>query len=244
MEENIKYFKKDVNIICVSKGIELGTGKRISEIFAEHIDIDRFSILTGPTHAEEVSVRIPSAIVSSSTNPLLMEKVQDLFINEYFRVYTNSDIISCELAAATKNILALAIGICEGLGYGDNTKAAVMTRGMHKIVRLGEFLGGKKETFYGLTGMGDLIVTATSKHSRNKRAGILLGKGIKREEVGNKIGMIVEGIPTTKACYDLAKKYKLDLPITSELYSILYEGKSVKSALENLMSRERKEELI
>lgn len=228
--------------VNVSKGIELGSNKRVSQIFSDFIDPANFVTLSGPSHAEEVAVRMPTAVVSSSMYKASMEKVQDAFMNNYFRVYTNADLVGVELGGATKNILALAIGAVEGLGYGDNTSAAIMTRGMHEIVRLGIEVGGNPATFYGLTGMGDMIVTAFSKHSRNRRAGLLLGQGCNIEEVEKKVGMVVEGLTTTKAVYALAKELNVDMPITRALYKVLFDGISPEDIAQELMDREKKTE--
>lgn len=242
--ENISFLNKDAIFVNVSKGLELSSGKRISAIFSEFIDEKNFVTLSGPTHAEEVSIKMPSAIVVSGMDEKNMSLVQDLFMNSYFRVYTNSDLLGVELGGATKNIIALGLGIVDGLGFGDNAKAAMMTRGMHEIVRLGTKLGGKKETFYGLTGMGDLIVTSTSNHSRNRRFGILIGEGYKIDEAKAKIGMAVEGLATTKAVYELCQNLDIEMPILKEIYAILYEGKTAKESLEMLMDREKKSETL
>lgn len=229
-------------IVNVSKGIEMSTGKMISEIFEEYYQPDNFVALSGPTHAEEVAIKMPSAIVSSSTSPRNMNLVQDLFSNDYFRVYTNSDLVGVEIGGATKNIFSLGIGIIDGLGYGDNTKAAILTRGIHEISKLGLRLGARASTFYGLSGIGDLIATSTSPHSRNRRAGIYLGKGLSIEETEKEVGMVVEGIKTTKAVYELKEKLGIDMPITNEIYRLLFENADLAGAYENLMSREKKTE--
>lgn len=244
LEENNSILNKKAIFVNVAKGIEVKTGSRISKIFSEYIDEDRFVCLSGPTHAEEVARKLPSAIVASSVSKEAMLIVQDIFINNYLRVYTNCDLIGVELGGATKNILALGLGMVDGLGYGDNTKAAIMTRGMHEITRLGKCLGGKESTFYGLTGMGDLIVTATSIHSRNRQAGILLGKGLSLEEASKKVGMVVEGIPSTRAVYELSKNLGLDMPITNVIYGLLFEDLSPEKITDMLMDRERKEEQV
>lgn len=229
-------------IVNVSKGIEMSTGKMISEIFEEYYSRDKFVALSGPTHAEEVAIKMPSAIVSSSTSPSNMELVQDLFSNDYFRVYTNSDLVGVEIGGATKNIFSLGIGIIDGLGYGDNTKAAILTRGIHEISKLGLRLGARASTFYGLSGIGDLIATSTSPHSRNRRAGIYIGKGLSIEETEKEVGMVVEGIKTTRAVYELKEKLGIDMPITNEIYRLLFEDADLAGAYENLMSREKKTE--
>lgn len=244
LEETKDLVNQDGIFINVAKGIEISSGSRISMVFEEYLPKEKFVCLSGPSHAEEVSRRMPTTLVASSINEKSMNKVQRLFINNYFRIYTNSDLIGVELGGASKNVLALAVGIIDGMGYGDNSKAAIMTRGMHEIVRFGTTLGGKAETFYGLTGMGDLIVTATSVHSRNYRAGHLLGQGIGLKEAIDKIGMVVEGISTTKAIYSMGKNFNVDMPITFALYDFLFEGKSAKQITSELMSRERKKETL
>lgn len=194
LTENSGVFNNQALFVNVAKGIEIGTNKRISEIFGEFFDVNRFVALSGPTHAEEVAIKMPTAIVAASLSNSAMSTVQDVFMNRDFRVYTNEDIIGVELGGATKNILALGLGIADGLGFGDNTKAAIMTRGMHEIARLGIALGGRPETFYGLTGMGDLIVTSTSMHSRNRRAGILIGQGHSIEETEKRLIWLLKAL--------------------------------------------------
>ncbi len=234
----------DALLVNVAKGIEMGTDLRISEIFKEYFDENNFIALSGPTHAEEVAIKMPTAIVAASTSNQAMEEVQRVFMNEYFRVYTNDDVIGVELGGATKNILALGLGIADGLGYGDNTKAAIMTRGMHEIARLGVAMGGKPETFYGLTGMGDLIVTSTSVHSRNRRAGILIGKGYSVEETESAVNMVVEGIKTCSAVYEITKKIDIEMPITNEIYNVLFNNYDLTKSVERLMERNKKREVL
>jgi glycerol-3-phosphate dehydrogenase (NAD(P)+) len=235
-----------VTIIHASKGIEPDTSKRISEMIEEEIPADVLEhvvVLSGPSHAEEVALRHPTTITSASKNMQAAEMVQDLFMNQYFRVYTNPDIIGVELGGALKNIIALAAGMTDGLGFGDNAKAALMTRGLAEIARLGRKMGANPLTFAGLTGMGDLIVTCTSVHSRNWRAGNMLGKGHSLEEVLESMGMVVEGVRTTKAAHQLAKKMNVDMPITTALHEVLFNGKDVKGAVDSLMGRVRKHEV-
>ena len=200
-------------------------------------------ILSGPSHAEEVAQDIPTTVVVSSENMEYAEKVQDVFMTNKFRVYTNDDIIGVEIGGAVKNIIALAAGVSDGIGYGDNTKAALMTRGISEIIRIGTKLGGKKETFSGLTGIGDLIVTCTSMHSRNRRAGILIGKGATAEEATKEIGMVVEGIKACKAFYELKEKLGVSMPITDVLYKVIFEGKEPKYGVYELMTRDKKDEV-
>jgi len=237
---------KPVAIIHASKGIEPDTLKRISEIIEEEIHPDylkSIAVLSGPSHAEEVSLRQPTTVTVSSRDKQACEAAQDLFINDYFRVYTNPDIIGVELGGALKNIIALGAGISNGLGYGDNSKAALITRGLAEITRLGKKMGANPLTFSGLTGIGDLIVTCTSQHSRNWRAGYAIGKGQKLSEVLENMGMVVEGVRTTLAAYQLSKKYDVDMPITNELYNVLFNNKDPKQAVDDLMTRKRTHEV-
>lgn len=227
-------------IVSIAKGIEEQSKMRLSKVIKEELPLNPVVILSGPSHAEEVAKNLPTTVVVSSENMEYAFKVQDLFMTNTFRVYTNDDIIGVEIGGAVKNIIALACGICDGLGYGDNTKAALMTRGMSEIVRVGTLLGGRRETFYGLTGMGDLIVTCTSLHSRNRRAGILIGEGVLREEACKRIGMVVEGIKACEAFYELKDRLLVNMPITDMLYKVLFKNKEVKTAVKELMERDRK----
>ncbi len=235
-----------ITIVHVSKGIEPNTLLRISEIieevFPEPLRKD-IVVLSGPSHAEEVSLRHPTTVSVSSKNMKAAERIQDLFMNQHFRVYTNDDLIGVEIGGALKNIIALAAGISDGLGYGDNAKAALMTRGLAEIARLGTKMGANPLTFSGLAGIGDLIVTCTSVHSRNWRAGNLLGKGHSLEEVLDNMGMVVEGVRTTKAAYQLSKKYEVKMPITEALYRVLFEGVHPKDAVDSLMNRSKTNEM-
>lgn len=234
---------KDTIIINVAKGIEQGTLMRISEISKELLSENRFVALSGPTHAEEVVLDFPSTIVAASEDMDAAQLVQNLFMSNTLRVYTNDDLVGVELAGALKNIIALAIGMLDGLGFGDNTKAALMTRGISEISRLGVRMGALPSTFFGLAGIGDLIVTCTSMHSRNRRCGILIGSGKSIEEATKEVGMVVEGIKTTSAAKQLADKYSVDMPITNILYQVLYENKDVKSSTDDLMLRDKKHEM-
>lgn len=239
----IKEFIDDSTIIVnVSKGLEIGTNMRTSEIAKEILPNNNFVALSGPSHAEEVAVNMPTTIVSASKSGEAMLKVQGLFLQTSVRVYTNSDIIGVELAGAFKNIIALGIGIIDGLGFGDNTKAAMMTRGLVEIVRLSVELGADVSTFFGLAGMGDLIVTCTSLHSRNRRAGVLIGKGYTLDEVKAEINMVVEGINATKIAFELSKKLEIDMPIVTEMYKVIFENGEIKNAITNLMNRDKKHE--
>lgn len=235
-----------IDLVHVSKGIEPDTLLRISEMIEEEMPAELLKniiVLSGPSHAEEVSRRQITTVTVSSKNIEAAEKIQDLFINSYFRVYTNPDIVGVEIGGALKNIIALAAGITDGLGYGDNAKAALITRGLAEIARLGAKMGASPLTFSGLAGIGDLIVTCTSVHSRNWRAGHLLGKGKSLEEVLDNMGMVVEGVRTTKAAYQLSQKYHVKMPITNALYQVLFHGASPKDEVEKLMSRMKTHEM-
>lgn len=234
---------KDVPVISIAKGIDPKSDERLSVVIEKVLD-NPVVVLSGPSHAEEVAEQLPTTIVVTSRNMECARKVQDLFMTEDFRVYTNDDIIGVEIGGAVKNIIALASGIIDGLGYGDNTKAALMTRGMKEITRIGISLGGKAETFYGLTGMGDLIVTCTSMHSRNRRAGILIGNGKSLNEALDEVGMVVEGVKACKAFYELKEKIHVSMPITDALYKVLFLGKDPKKSIGELMTRDKKSENI
>ncbi|WP_136035698.1 NAD(P)H-dependent glycerol-3-phosphate dehydrogenase [Bacillus salacetis] len=250
VREVLQKVKKTVSnpviIVHVSKGIEPDTLLRISEMITEEMD-DRslrdVVVLSGPSHAEEVSLRHPTTVTVSSVNMEAAEHVQDLFMNQHFRVYTNPDVVGVEIGGALKNIIALAAGITDGLGYGDNAKAALITRGLAEIARLGSKMGANPLTFSGLTGIGDLIVTCTSVHSRNWRAGNQLGKGMKLQNVLDDMGMVVEGVRTTKAAHQLARKYNVQMPITQALYEVLFNDVPPKQAVDSLMGRMKTHEM-
>lgn len=235
--------KTEQVFVNVAKGIEMRSMKRISEIVTEYYPNNRFVVLSGPSHAEEVSREIPTTVVSASRNKEVAELVQDVFSSPTFRVYTNPDVLGVELGGALKNIIALGAGISDGLGYGDNTKAALMTRGIYEMSKLGVALGAEADTFSGLSGIGDLIVTCTSMHSRNRRAGILIGKGYSMTQAVEEIGMVVEGINTTEAAYKLSKSLGIEMPITKEIYNVLYNGADVRKSVQKLMGREKKHEM-
>lgn len=237
------YVKSSQVLVNVAKGIENETLLRMSQVIHQEIPNNEVVVLSGPSHAEEVAKGIPTTVVVAGENRKSTEYIQDIFITPTFRVYTNPDIIGVEIGGALKNVIALGAGISDGLGYGDNSKAALMTRGIVEIGRLGQAMGANINTFAGLSGIGDLIVTCTSMHSRNRRAGIQLGKGKRLEEVLSDIGMVVEGVRTTYAAYNLGKKYHVGMPITSELYSVLNHNKSVKESVENLMLRNKTNEM-
>ena len=237
------YIQKGSIIVNLAKGIENETLLRMSEIIEAALPYSKVAVLTGPSHAEEVARDIPTAIVVSAKERSTAEYVQDVFMTPKFRVYTNPDLIGVELGGALKNIIALGAGIIDGLGFGDNTKSALMTRGIVEISRLGEAMGAKRNTFAGLSGIGDLIVTCTSMHSRNRRAGIAIGEGRSVEDVINGTKMVVEGVKTTKSAYDLSLKYDVEMPITHELYSVLYKNANVKNSVISLMMRSKTHEM-
>ena len=199
--------------------------------------------LSGPSHAEEVARRVPTAVVSACPDQAAAETVQDLFLNDRFRVYSSSDVVGVELGAALKNVMALCTGCCTGMGYGDNTKAMLMTRGLAETARLGVALGGRRETFAGLAGMGDLIVTCTSMNSRNYRAGILIGQGMPVQQAIQEIGAVVEGYYAVDSARELAKRAGVEMPITQAAYQVLYEGRDPKTVLQELMRREKRHEM-
>lgn len=229
-------------IVNISKGLEAGTLLRLSEVYAEEIPQAVISVMSGPSHAEEVSRGLPTTNVVASDSIETAKTIQDIFMGDMFRVYTSTDIAGVELGGALKNVIALCAGISDGLGYGDNTKAALMTRGLAEIARLGTAMGAKQETFMGLSGVGDLIVTCTSMHSRNRRAGILLGEGKTLQETLDAVHMVVEGVNTATAAYELAEKYNVTMPIVTEAYNILFNGTNAREAVLNLMTREKREE--
>ena len=229
-------------IVNLSKGLEKVSLKRLSEVLSEEIPQGKIVVMSGPSHAEEVSRELPTTNVVASTDKDAAAYVQSFVMNENFRLYTSDDVVGVELGGALKNVIALCAGMSDGLGYGDNTKAALMTRGLEEIKRLGVAMGAESETFLGLSGMGDLIVTCTSMHSRNRRAGILLGKGKALDDVLKEVGMVVEGVNTAEAAYELSKKYDTSMPIVEEANRILFEGKNPKEAVNDLMTREKKAE--
>lgn len=234
---------KGQRIVSVSKGIEEHTLMTQAQIIEDEIPQAQIAVLSGPTHAEEVSRGIPTTIVAGSKSKSCAEYVQNLFMNEVFRVYTSPDVLGIELGGALKNVVALAAGIADGLGYGDNTKAALITRGITEIARLGTAMGGNFETFCGLTGIGDLIVTCASMHSRNRRAGILIGQGKTYEEAMKEVQMVVEGVYSAKAAMELSKKYDVQLPIIEQVNEVLFDGKPADQAVKELMLRDKKLEV-
>lgn len=236
------YFTKDQVLVNVAKGLEESSLKRLSQVIQECVPQCQVSILSGPSHAEEVARDIPTTCLVASENEETAKMVQGEFMNPRFRLYTNTDVIGVEMGAALKNVMALAAGASDGLGFGDNTKAAIMTRGIAEMRRLGVEMGGKTETFAGLSGIGDLIVTCTSMYSRNRRAGILLGQGKSLAETLDEIKMVVEGVNTVQAAYKLAKDHHVEMPITNAIYEVLFQGKNTKQAVLDLMSRDGKAE--
>ena len=230
-------------IVNVAKGIEEATLMTLSEIIEEEIPQADVAVLSGPSHAEEVGRGIPTTIVVGSKKKETAEYLQNLFMNEVFRVYISSDVLGIELGAALKNVVALAAGIADGLGYGDNTKAALITRGIAEIARLGVKMGCRIETFCGLTGIGDLIVTCASMHSRNRRAGILIGKGASMEEAMSEVKMVVEGVYSAKAALKLAEKYNVNMPIVEAVNRVLFEDLPAKQGLHELLTRDKKAEI-
>ncbi len=231
-------------VVSVAKGIEKDTSLRMSQVIEEELrGRNIVAALSGPSHAEEVGRGIPTAVVLACLDLGVAEWVQDLFMNERFRVYTSSDIIGVELGAALKNVIALCAGCCDGMGFGDNTKAMLMTRGLTEMARVGAKMGGRKETFAGLAGMGDLIVTCTSDHSRNRRAGLLIGAGMDPQEAMKQVGAVVEGYYAAASGYAMAKKCGVEMPITEATYNVLYNGAPLRETFTALMTRSKKHEI-
>ncbi|SEB64732.1 NAD(P)H-dependent glycerol-3-phosphate dehydrogenase [Paenibacillus sp. GP183] len=240
------FLHKDTLVIHAAKGFETGTLMRMTGVIADEIPQlkeEKIVVLSGPSHAEEVILKSPATVVVASQDQGSAEMAQDLLINPYFRVYTNSDVLGVEVGGALKNIIALGAGLSDGLGFGDNAKAALLTRGLAEVARLGVAMGAYPQTFAGLAGLGDLIATGTSKHSRNWRAGYMLAKGEPLDQVLEKMGMVVEGVKTTKVAYELSRTFGVKMPISDELYHVLFEGKSPKLAVEDLMGRNRTQEM-
>jgi glycerol-3-phosphate dehydrogenase (NAD(P)+) len=230
--------------VSVSKGIENDTYLRVSEVIHQEtgVPMEKIAALSGPSHAEEVSRKIPTVVVSASTSLKTAQKIQDIFMNSYFRVYASDDLVGVELGGALKNIIALAAGICDGAGYGDNTKAALITRGLVEINRLGVNLGARSDTFAGLSGMGDLIVTCMSRHSRNRYVGEQIGKGRTLKDILDEMVMVAEGIKTTLSAYEIAQSRSVEMPITEQVYLTLFKNKKPQDALFDLMTRASKTE--
>jgi len=237
-------YKKNKIIINASKGIEIGTMCLVSDIVREETEDCIFADLTGPSIAKEVVAKMPTAITVACEDKKVASEIQDMFMSSYFRVYTNDDVVGAELGGALKNIIALGAGISDGIGYGDNAKAALMNRGIVEIARLGIAMGADVETFFGLSGIGDLMVTCMSKFSRNWNAGYLIGQGYSKEEAAKKVGMVVEGISTTYAAYELSKKLNVEMPIVNAMYDLLQNNADVKETVNKLMLRDKKEEKL
>ena len=231
-------------VVNVAKGLEEATAKRMSEILAEELPQapGRIVSLVGPSHAEEVARLMPTTVVVAGTDPEVLREVQELFSTETFRVYTNTDLVGAELAVSVKNVIAIAAGICDGLGFGDNTKGALLTRGLAEMARLGLALGGRPETFAGLAGLGDLVTTATSRHSRNRNLGEAIGRGQALEKALAAMTQVAEGVRTTRAVLQLARRLGVEMPITAQVYEVLFEGKEPKQAIRDLMLRAPKAE--
>lgn len=236
------HIKEGQIIINVAKGIEENSLKTLSEVIKDELGQANVAVLSGPTHAEEVSRFIPTSCVIGAEDDETAKYLQEMFMNENFRIYTSTDVLGIELGGSIKNVIALAAGIADGLGYGDNTKAALITRGIHEIVRLGVAMGANPATFTGLTGIGDLIVTCASMHSRNRRAGILIGQGKSMNEAMDEVATVVEGVYSAKAALMLAKKYSIDMPIVEKMNEVLFDGTNPKDAVSQLMQRAKKGE--
>jgi glycerol-3-phosphate dehydrogenase (NAD(P)+) len=232
----------DVPLVSVAKGIENESGARMSQVIGEVLGTGRIIVLSGPSHAEEVGRGIPTAVVVASDDAPQAKLAQRAFMNDRFRIYTHNDVIGVELGGALKNVIAIAAGVCDGIGFGDNTKAALCTRGLAEMGRLATALGARQETLYGLSGVGDLVVTAFSKHSRNRCFGERLGQGESLEQIAASTQMVAEGVKTARAAWQLAQRHGVEVPITREVYGILYEGKSPKQAVRDLMTRDAKPE--
>lgn len=241
VKEYKEYISNQPVIIC-SKGFEASTLYTLDEVLEEEMPRVKIGVLSGPSHAEEVFLNVPTAIVVASKHGEILKQVQDIFMSETLRVYTSRDVRGVELGGALKNIIAFCAGIAAGMNLGDNTFAALITRGLVEISRLGVELGGSQSTFYGLTGLGDLIVTCMSEHSRNRRAGLLIGQGKTLEETKKIVGMTIESIDNIETAYKLAKQYKVNVPIINTVYDVLYNNLEPKQALRNLMTREAKAE--
>ncbi|MDO4328260.1 MAG: NAD(P)H-dependent glycerol-3-phosphate dehydrogenase [Lachnospiraceae bacterium] len=235
--------RKGQVIVDVAKGIEESTLMTLSQVIEDELPQADVAVLSGPSHAEEVSRGLPTTCVAGAHSRETAELIQDIFMNEVFRVYTSPDMLGIELGGSLKNVIALAAGAADGLGYGDNTKAALITRGIAEIARLGTAMGGRFETFCGLTGIGDLIVTCASMHSRNRRAGILIGQGKTMEEAMAEVHMVVEGVYSAKAALALAKKYHQSMPIVEQVNQVLFEGKPAREAVNDLMLRDKRTEV-
>lgn len=236
------FVKEGQIIVCVAKGIEEETLMPLTDIVEQEIPQAKAAVMCGPSHAEEVGIGLPTTVVAGAKERAVAEGIQDIFMNNVFRVYTSPDVLGMELGGSLKNVIALAAGMADGLGYGDNTKAALITRGMFEMNKLAVTMGAKQETLNGLTGIGDLIVTCESKHSRNRKAGMLIGQGYTMQQAMDEVKMVVEGVYSAKAAIALAKKYNVDMPIIEEVNKVLFEDKPAKEAVNDLMLRDKKME--
>lgn len=236
------FVKEGQIIVCVAKGIEEETLMPLTDIVEQEIPQAEVAVMCGPSHAEEVGIGLPTAVVAGAKKRAVAEGLQDIFMNNVFRVYTSPDVLGMELGGSLKNVIALAAGMADGLGYGDNTKAALITRGMFEMNKLAVTMGAKQETLNGLTGIGDLIVTCESKHSRNRKAGMLIGQGYTMQQAMDEVKMVVEGVYSAKAAIALAKEYGVDMPIIEEVNKVLFEDKPAKEAVNDLMLRDKKME--
>ncbi len=235
------YLRQDAILVSVTKGVEAETGLRMTQIIEAETGMEAVA-LSGPSHAEEVSQGLPTGCVAACGHIGLAEQVQDVFMNDSFRIYTSDDVVGVELSGAMKNVIALCAGVCDGLGFGDNSKALLMTRGLAELGGLVEALGGRPNTFAGLAGVGDTIVTCTSMHSRNRRAGILIGQGVPVEQAMEQVGAVVEGYYAAGSVFHLSQKAKVEMPICQQAYAVLYEGKDPAETVHTLMGREKKTE--
>ena len=236
------FVKEGQIIVCVAKGIEEETLLPLTDIVEQEIPQAEVAVMCGPSHAEEVGIGLPTTVVAGAKKRAVAEEIQDIFMNNVFRVYTSPDVLGMELGGSLKNVIALAAGMADGLGYGDNTKAALITRGMFEMNKLAVTMGAKQETLNGLTGIGDLIVTCESKHSRNRKAGMLIGQGYTMQQAMDEVKMVVEGVYSAKAAIVLAKKYGVNMPIIEEVNKVLFEDKPAKEAVNDLMLRDKKME--
>lgn len=236
------FVKEGQVIVCVAKGIEEDTLMPLTDIVEQEIPVATVAVMCGPSHAEEVGIGLPTTVVAGAKDKATAEQIQDIFMNRVFRVYTSPDVLGMELGGSLKNVIALAAGMADGLGYGDNTKAALITRGIAELTRLATKMGAREETLSGLTGIGDLIVTCQSRHSRNRKAGMLMGQGKTMEEATAEVKMVVEGIYSAKAALALAKKYEVSMPIIEAVNHVLFDGQKASDAVEELMLRDKKSE--
>lgn len=239
------YMRSGLLVVSLAKGIENRSLETMTQVLGEVLTAvprERIGVLYGPSHAEEVAAEMPTAVVAAAPSHDVAEQIQSVFMTDRFRVYVNTDVIGVEVAGSVKNVLALAAGMSDGIGYGDNAKAALLTRGIAEIGRLGRVMGARPETFSGLAGIGDVIATCTSRHSRNRYVGEAIGRGRSLEEVESEMSMVAEGVRTTESVYDLARRHQIEMPITAAIYSILFEGKKPEDAVDELMTRDAKRE--